>query len=38
MELVVGEPLSGADFQKWLQQQYDMYGTLVKQLGLKKAE
>ena len=38
MELVVGEPLSGADFQKWLQEQYNMYGTLVKQLGLKKAE
>ena len=38
MELMVGEPLSQMDFQKWLQEQYDMYGTLIKQLGLKKAE
>ena len=35
---MVGEPLSGVAFQKWLQQQYNMYGTLVKQLGLRKAE
>ena len=37
-ELLSVKPLAGADFQKWLQQQYNMYGTLIKEVGLQKQE
>jgi tripartite-type tricarboxylate transporter receptor subunit TctC len=35
-ELLSVKPLAGADFQKWLQQQYNMYGTFIKEVGLQK--
>jgi tripartite-type tricarboxylate transporter receptor subunit TctC len=35
-ELLAAKPLTGADFQKWLQQQYNMYGTFIKEVGLQK--
>ena len=35
-ELLAAKPLTGADFQKWLQQQYTMYGTFIKEVGLQK--
>ncbi len=37
-ELLAAKPLTGADFQKWLQQQYTMYGTFIKEVGLQKQE
>lgn len=37
-ELMAAKPLTGTDLQKWLQSQYDMYGTFTKEVGLKKAE
>jgi tripartite-type tricarboxylate transporter receptor subunit TctC len=35
-ELLSVKPLAGADFQKWLQSQYTMYGTFINEVGLKK--
>jgi tripartite-type tricarboxylate transporter receptor subunit TctC len=35
-ELLSVKPLAGADFQKWLQSQYNMYGTFIKEVGLQK--
>jgi tripartite-type tricarboxylate transporter receptor subunit TctC len=37
-ELLSVKPLAGADFQKWLQSQYTMYGTFIKEVGLQKKE
>jgi tripartite-type tricarboxylate transporter receptor subunit TctC len=35
-ELLSVKPLAGADFQNWLQSQYTMYGTFIKEVGLQK--
>ena len=35
-ELMAAKPLTGADFQKWLQRQYNMYGAFIKEVGLQK--
>ena len=35
-ELMSVKPFAGADFQKWLQAQYTMYGTFINEIGLKK--
>ncbi|MBP1730180.1 MAG: TctC [Deltaproteobacteria bacterium] len=35
-ELLSVKPLAGADFQKWLQSQYTMYGTFINEVGLRK--
>lgn len=37
-ELLSVKPFAGADFHKWLQSQYTMYGTFIKEIGLQKKE
>ena len=35
-ELLSASPFGGADFQKWLQEQHDMYGKFIRELGMQK--
>jgi tripartite-type tricarboxylate transporter receptor subunit TctC len=35
-ELLSAKPFTGAEFQKWLQSQHDMYGKFIKEIGLQK--
>jgi tripartite-type tricarboxylate transporter receptor subunit TctC len=35
-ELLSASPFGGADFKKWLQEEHDMYGKFIKELGLDK--
>jgi len=37
-ELLSVKPLTGSDFQKWLQSQFNMYGIFINEVGLKKKE
>ena len=37
-ELLSVKPLTGSDFQKWLQAQFNMYGIFINEVGLKKKD
>jgi tripartite-type tricarboxylate transporter receptor subunit TctC len=37
-ELLSAEPFSGTEFHKWLESQFNMYGTFIREIGLQKKE
>ena len=37
-ELLSARPFVGGEFSKWLQSQFSMYGTFIKEVGLQKKE